>query len=146
LKQAALIVICWLVSSTAVFAQDNKTTNHKVPPQGGTSLSAQKGQMLCKAWKLDSISEFGVDKKPRGKQTNDSIRFAADGSLSITHDGAAASGTWSYSAGHITIVTQNPDNKLNFKLVTLTEGKLVVDYQYPAPDLTRQRYTYIPKK
>jgi hypothetical protein len=126
-----------------VFAQN---TTHTKKASAGSSLSPEKSQMLCKAWKLDSISEYGVDNKASGKQANDGVTFVTDGSFFLTLDGVASTGTWTYAGGRINTVTKNPDNTYSFKLTGLSDNCLILDFQYPAPDLSRAKFTYSPKK
>jgi len=143
LKQIAVISACCFIAMP-VFAQTAASTTKA--PSAKSSISPEKSKMLCKAWKLDTYSAYGVDNKAGGKQANDAITFVADGTFFITQDGVSSTGTWTYVAGHINAVTTNPDAKLSFKLVDLTDVRLVLDYQYPAPDLSRVEYTYSPKK
>ena len=102
--------------------------------------------MLCKAWQLDTISMYGVDNKLTSKEANDGITFVADGSLFITQEGVASTGTWTYAGGRINTVTTNPDNKMSLRIMSLADGRMVLEYQIPAPDLSRVQYTYSPKK
>jgi hypothetical protein len=142
LKQAALIGFCCFITISA-FSQ--KATK-KVPSSGGTSLSADQSKMLCKAWKLDTLSEYGVDNKANAKEASDGITFVADGSLFLTMEGNAGTGTWTYAPGRINAVLKSPDKTLNFKVISLTDGRLVLEYQIPAPDLSKIKYSYSPKK
>lgn len=142
-KQILVILIACFFAMP-LFAQNS--THPKKATHSGTPLSADQSKILCKAWKLDSISEFGVDNKASGKEANDGITFGSDGSFFITLDGVASTGTWTYASGHISAVAKNPDNTFSFKLVTLADDRLALDYQYPAPDLTRASFSYSPKK
>lgn len=143
IKRVAFISICFFIVSPA-FAQS--ITTKKAPAAKSAGLSPEKSQMLCKAWKLDSISEYGVDNKASGKQVNDGVTFTADGNFFITLDGVASSGTWTYSGGRINTVTKSPDNTYSFKILGLSGTCLILDFQYPAPDLSRAKFTYSPKK
>ncbi len=144
-KQAALIAICTFIAIPA-FSQTAKATAKKVPPSGGTSLSADQSIMLCKAWKLDTVSAFGVDSKPKAKEANDGITPVADGSIFLTQEGVAYTGKWTYAAGRINVAAENPSNKISFKVISLADARMVLEYQYPAPDYSKVRYTYAPKK
>lgn len=138
----------FLILTGALFvipASAQNTSHSKKSPSAGASLSADRSKMLCKAWQLDTVSEFGVDNKATAKEANDGITFVADGSLFITQEGVAATGTWTYSGGRINTVTKNPDNTLSFRIMSLADNRMVLEYQYPAPDLTRVQYTYHPK-
>jgi len=113
----------------------------------GSTLSPDRSKMLCKAWQLDTISEFGTDNKAEGKNAHDAITFGSDGSFFMTQDGTVMSGSWSCSGDRITVETVSPDkNKLNFQIISLSGNRLVLAYQFPAPDLTKVQYTYSPKK
>jgi len=138
------IILTGCLFAIPVLAQN--ATHTKKAPSAGTTLSPERSKMLCKAWQLDTISEFGVANKAKGKEANDGITFVADGSLFITQEGHASTGTWTYAAARINTVTTNPDNKLSFQILGLADSLMVLEYQYPAPDLTRVQYTYSPKK
>ncbi len=144
-KQAALIAICTFIAIPA-FSQTTKTATKKVPPSGGTSLSADQSKMLCKAWKLDTVSVYGVDSRPKAKEANDGITPVADGSIFLTQEGVASTGKWTYAGGRINVVAENPANKGSFKVISLTDTRMVLEYQYPAPDYSKVKYTYSPKK
>jgi hypothetical protein len=143
IKRIAFVSICFFIVSPA-FAQSTTTKKTSAPKSAG--LSPEKSQMLCKAWRLDSISEYGVDNKASGKQINDGITFVADGSFFITLDGVSSTGTWTYTGGRINAAIKNPDNNYSFKIVGLSDKCLILDFQYPAPDLSRAKFTYSPKK
>jgi len=145
LKRIALIATCGVIT-VSCYAQSTTTTPVKKTTSAKPSLSPEKSKMLCKAWKLDSISEYGVDNKASGKQVNDAITFVADGTFFITLDGVASTGTWTYASGRINTVTKNPDNTYSFKILGLSDNCLMLDFQYPAPDLSRAKFTYSPKK
>src|ERR1035441_8172807 len=133
---AGLLVITCLIT-VPVFSQ-TKSKAKKVSSSGGTTLSDEKSKMLCKAWKVDTISEFGVDSRPNSKQAADGITFVADGSLFITMEGVASTGKWTYSGGRINTVTTSPDNKMSLKIISLADGRMVLEYQ--TPDLIRIQY------
>jgi hypothetical protein len=143
LKQLAFIAIASFFTISG-FAQT--TTHTRKTHMANPAMPPDQSKMLCKPWQLDSLLIYGVESKPSGKGANDGITFVADSSFFITQDGIAAMGKWMYAAGgHVNTTTTTPDKKSSFKIVTLTDGKLVLDYQYPAPDLSRVRYIYIPK-
>lgn len=138
-KQLPPLILCCFFAMP-VFAQNTipakKTT--------GSVLAPDRSKMLCKPWQLDTISEFGVDNKVNGKEANDGVTFVSDGSFFITQEGVASTGTWTYSAGRINTVTTNPDNKMSWRIISLADNRLVLEYQ--EPDLNRTQYTYSPKK
>lgn len=142
LKILPVILIACLFALPA-FAQ-NAAHAKKAPASSG--LAPERSKMLCKPWQLDTTSEYGVDTKAAGKEANDGITFVADGSFFITQEGVASTGTWTYSGGRINTVTTNPDNKLSFRIMSLADNRMVLEYQIPAPDLSRIQYTYSPKK
>lgn len=141
-KLIALIAISSLVT-VPVFSQ-NKSTAKKASPSGGASLSDEMSKKLCKPWVLDTVSEFGVDSKPKGKQIGDGITFVADGSFFMTENGEAFTGKWAYAGGRLNATTTNPDRKISFKIISLADTRMVLEYQ--TPDLRKIRYTYWPKK
>lgn len=138
LSKTILLLIAGCFLAMPAFSQNTQKAAAK------PALSPDKSKMLCKAWQLDTVSEFGVDNKATAKEANDGITLVADGSLFITQEGVAATGKWSYMAGRINTVTTNPDKKMSLKIISLTDGRLVLEYQ--AEDLTRTQYTYYPKK
>jgi len=142
-KHIPFILLCCFISIPA-FSQ--KIATGKKTPAAEATLSAERSKMLCKPWQLDTVSEFGVDSKAKGKEANDGITFIADGSFFITQEGAASTGIWSYTGGRINALTKNPEQKLSFKIVALADTRLVLEYQFPAPDLRKIRYGYSPKK
>ncbi len=143
LKIAALLIIGCMFT-TPLFSQKKATTTKKAPSSGGASLSDEKSKMLCKAWKVDTISEFGVDSRPTSKQAADGITFVADGSLFMTMEGVASTGKWTYGGARINTVTTSPDAKMSFKIISLADNRMVLEYQ--TPDLIRIQYVYKPKK
>jgi hypothetical protein len=140
-----VIIVIGFLTTLPAFSQNTVTTK-KAPPIGGASVSPDRSKMLCKAWQLDSISEYGVDNKANGKQVNDAATFVEDGTFFITLDGVTSTGTWAYAGGRINTVTKSPDNTYSFKILGLSDNCLILDFQYPAPDLTRATFTYSPKK
>ncbi len=144
IKQAAFLTVCCLFT-LPVFAQTKTTATKKAPSTGG-GLSDEKTKMLCKAWKLDTVSAYGVDSKVNAKEASDGITPMADGTVSLTREGVAGTGTWTYARGYINAAIKDPAKTYSFKLVSITDNRLVLEYQVPAPDLSRIQYTYSPKK
>lgn len=141
MKKMTLLALTVLLTSAA-FAQAGKT-QHKTT-QTGPTISAEKSKMLCKAWKLDSVEQFGVAQKASAKQANDGVTFTADGNFFYTTDGAATTGTWKGNAApYINTVAGTPEVKKMFKLISLSDSKLKLEYQ--TEDLIRITYTYSPK-
>jgi Lipocalin-like domain len=141
-KQLMPVIVCCFLAMPA-FAQNATSAKKSM----GSTLAADRSKMLCKAWQLDTISEFGVDNKVTAKEASDGVTFVADGSFFITQEGVASTGTWTYSAGRINTHTTNtdvPDNKMSFKIISLADNRLVLEYQ--SPDLSKSQYTYSPKK
>jgi hypothetical protein len=145
LKRIALIATCGVIT-VSCYAQSTTTPVKKTTSAKQTALTPEKSKMFCKAWKLDTISEFGVDNKAKGKEANDGITLVADGSLFLTQEGVTSTGTWTYAGGRINTVTTSPDNKLSFKVMSISDARMVLEYQNPAPDLSRIQYTYSLKK
>lgn len=146
ISKRAFLAAIGIFFAIPVFSQTAKSTAKKVPPQGGTSLSAEQSKMLCKAWKLDTVFVFGVGNKPNSKEAKDGITLIEDGSLFLTQEGVASTGKWAYTGGRINTATQKPDDKISFKVISLADSRMVLEYQYPAPDLSRVKYIYSPKK
>ncbi|HTB31128.1 MAG TPA: hypothetical protein VK808_03830 [Bacteroidia bacterium] len=144
-KQVMLVAVCSLIAVPVFSQTTNTSTTKKVPPSGGTSLSADQSKMLCKAWKLDSVSAFGVDKKANSKEAGDGITPVADGSLFLTQEGVASTGKWTCGGGRLNAITSNAGTK-SFKVISMTDARMVLEYQYPAPDYSKITYIYTPKK
>jgi len=142
MKKIIVPALCLLFAAQA-FSQTAKTTAHKTT-QTGATMSAAKSAMLCKAWKLDSVEQFGVGQKANAKEANDGITFMADGTFFITIEGTASNGTWKgngapfINIGGISTITKP------YKLISLSDSKLKLEYQ--TEDLIRIEYTYSPKK
>lgn len=144
LKHLMIIALAVCFFDMQAYAQSTTTPVKKT---SSGALSPDRSKMLCKVWQLDTVSAFGVGNKANGKEANDGITFGADGSFFITNEGAASSGTWTYSAGRINTHTTNtdvPDNKMSFTIISLVDNRMVLEYQ--SADLTRTQYTYEPKK
>ena len=143
MKKIIVSALCLLFTAQA-FSQTGKSAQHKTA-QTGPVLSAQKSAMLCKAWKLDSVEQFAVTLKANAKEANDGITFMADGTFFITSEGAATNGTWKGNgAPYINTTTGTPEVKKMYKLISLSDSRLVIEYQ--TEDLIRIQYTYSPKK
>ncbi|HXB11605.1 MAG TPA: hypothetical protein VNZ45_06445 [Bacteroidia bacterium] len=131
---------CFLVVESNA-QQTTKTTPHKTQT---ASLSPEKSKMLCKAWKLDSVEQFGVQHPANAKEKGDGITFVVDGSFFVTSEGVAATGTWKCN-GSVYIYTSSgtPENKMMYKIMGLADNRLALEYQ--TPDLIRIHYVYSPK-
>lgn len=139
-----LVFATGLLMAAPSFAQktQGKAAPHKAAATPG--LSPEKSKMLCKAWKLDSTEQFGVGHKPNAKEANDGVTFMADGTYFITSEGTAANGTWKSNGTYIYTSTGTPETKMMYKLMSLSDDKLEIEYQ--TPDLIRVHYFYVPKK
>lgn len=145
MKKTLALVPC-LLFVVPVFSQSktHHTTAHKSYHQSA-SISAEKSKMLCKAWVLDSVEQFGVVQKASAKEKSDAVTFMSDGTFFITSEGVATTGKWTGNATpYVNTVTGTPEDKKMYKLITLSDDKLVLEYQ--TPDLIRIHYTYSPKK
>ena len=136
-----------LAAGCFLFAQSNaqqttgKTTPHKTQ---AATLSPEKSKMLCKAWRLDSVEQFGVLHAANAKEKGDAITFVADGSYFITSEGVAATGTWKCNgSAYIYTSSGTPENKMMYKIMGLADNRLALEYQ--TPDLIRIHYIYKPK-
>ena len=141
-KAAIFLISCSLTLSS--FSQKSATKKTPTAQPAGVSLSDEKIKMMTKAWVLDTVEQFGVASKPDAKEKNDLITFMADGTLFFTQEGVASTGTWKSVGGRLNIETKSPDNKISFKIISLADTRLVLEYQ--TPDLIRIKYTYKPKK
>ena len=150
IKRVGLFIISFALV-TSSFSQTHTAKKAATPQTPGGSLATDKQKMLIKAWVIDTVGNFGVFSVASAKEKNDGITFIADGSLFLTQEGAAITGTWKYAGGRIMVDTKNPDdakgyygNKINFKMLSLADSRLVLEFQ--TPDLIRIQYIYKPKK
>jgi len=121
-------------------------SNAKLTPHKSIAavMSADRSKMLCKPWKLDSTEEFGVIHAPNAKEKTDGVTFMADGTYFITSEGTAATGTWNGTGNpYINTSTGTPAVKMMYKIISLVDNKLVLEYQ--TVDLIRIQYVYSPK-
>lgn len=143
MKKVLVLTVAGLLSAP-LFAQNGtaKVTPHKTQSAG---LSAEKSKMLCKAWVLDSVEQFGVGHPANAKEKTDGVTFTADGNYFVTSEGVAATGTWKANgSAYIYTTSGTPENKMMYKMLSLADNRLVLEYQ--TPDLIRIKYTYSPKK
>jgi hypothetical protein len=143
MKKMIIPALCLFIATQASSqtAQSGKAAPHKA--QSGLGLSAEKSKMLCKAWKLDSVEQFGVGQKANAKEANDGITFMADGTFFITTEGAPSNGTWKGNGAPYIYIAGIPAITKPYKLISLSDGKLKLEYQ--TEDLIRILYTYSPK-
>lgn len=145
MKKTLILAPC-LLFVAPVFSQSkaHHTTAHKTYHQSAT-ISPEKSKMLCKPWVLDSVEQFGVAQKASPKEKSDAVTFVADGTFFITSEGVASTGKWTGTANpYIYTTTGTPEEKKMYKLISLSNNKLVLEYQ--TPDLIRIHYTYSPKQ
>jgi hypothetical protein len=141
-KKFLLLLPLVFLMSLCISAQ----TKPKVTKSSGTAMSADKVKMLCKPWKLDSTEEYGTANPKSSKQANDVITFISDGNLFMVMNGLTNTGTWkSGNSSYINIAVDKSDIKM-FKLISIADSRLVLEYQLPAPDLSKIKYIYHPKK
>lgn len=147
MKKIPLLIAALLFAGTAFSqnAQAGKTIQHKAAAPAGPTVSADKAKMLCKAWVLDSVEQFGVSHPANAKEKTDGITFTADGTFFLTDEGTASTGTWKGNAApYINTSFGTPEVKKMYKLISLSDSRLQLEYQ--TPDLIRITYTYSPKK
>jgi hypothetical protein len=142
MKTMLIIVAACLFAAHSEAQQTGKTAAHKTQT---ASLSPEKSKMLCKAWRLDSVEQFGVTHAANAKEKADAITFVADGSYFITSEGVAATGTWKCNgSAYIYTSSGTPENKMMYKIMGLADDRLALEYQ--TPDLIRIHYVYKPKQ
>src|SRR5579885_2158388 len=141
-----LIAACVLFS-TAVFAQQKKTSTTKTTVRKGPSFSPEKMKMLCQPWKLDTVETFGVVKPANAKEQNDGITMMADSTLFLTMEGKVSTGkwmpgTWGPQYIHTTVI--NVTKPIMFKIIKLSDNYMQLEYQ--DEELTKTEYYYSVKK
>jgi hypothetical protein len=142
------ILIAGLLFAASAFSQNaqaGKTPAHKTTTQAGPTVAADKSKMLCKAWGLDSVEQFSVVHVANATEKADGVTLMADGTFFITWEGVAGTGTWSGNAApYINTSVGTPAAKKMYKVISLSDGRLVLEYQ--TEDLIRSQYIYKPKK
>ena len=142
MKTTLFLVSCLLFAPQA-FSQSH--ARKKVYRHQSSDPSAETGKMLCKAWVLDSVEQFSVTQKASPKEINDELTLMADGTFFITSEGVASTGKWTGNAHpFIYAATGTPAVKKMYKIISLSDNRLVLEYQ--SPDLVRTHYIYSPKK
>jgi hypothetical protein len=144
MKTLSALVICTLFTAQVIAQQKGTTKTHQVK----SPLSPEKTKMLCKPWKLDTVENFGVAAGATAKEQNDGMTFLADSTFFITEEGVPGSGKWkplwgttiSATYGGTTTITKQ------FKIMSITDSKLVVSYQNPDLITTIYIYSAKPKK
>lgn len=97
--------------------------------------TASTGEKLKQNWKLVATEEFGSKWDVEGKKKGDFVNLKGDGNFEMKLDGKSKSGTWSFNKTGKTINFVEGDKKFFFKLKTVSDTALAVEYQYP--DLVR---------
>ncbi len=142
MKTILLLAAGCLLAAHSEAQTGKPTTAHKSQV---ATLSPDKSKMLCKAWKLDSVEQFGVQHPANAKEKSDGITFVADGSFFVTSEGVAATGTWKCNgSAYIYTSSGTPENKMMYKIMGLADNRLALEYQ--TPDLIRIHYVYTPKQ
>jgi hypothetical protein len=146
MKKTLVLSIC-LFFIAGAFAQQKSATPAK--HQAKPAMSPEKMKMLCKPWKLDTVENFGVFKPATAAEQNDGVTFLADSTLFLTMEGKVATGKWmrGWSDKIINTVTgTNSDKKMMFTIMKLSNDYMELEYQIPAPDLSKTHYYYSAKK
>jgi hypothetical protein len=145
MKTTLTLAACLLITVSA-FSQASKSGAKATPKKatsqgGGATISPEKSAMLCKAWKLDSVSQFGVTQAASPKEKGDVVTINNDGNYSMIMEGVASMGTWKGNAApYIYTSAGTPEIKKMYKVLALTNNRLVLEYQ--TEDLIRVDYTY----
>ncbi|MBI2966821.1 MAG: hypothetical protein HYY40_03275 [Bacteroidetes bacterium] len=107
---------------------------------------AEKEKLLCRTWKFTLSEEFGLENEPAAEQKNDSILFKSDKKVIMINSGVLTTGFWSLDKGgnFLYVTPDNSATKIMFGLKSITEDKLVLEFQ--TPDLVRTRYHYEVKR
>jgi hypothetical protein len=133
-----------LLFALPIIAQNAQGSKAVHKTSTGATVSPEKSKMLCKAWKLDSVEEFGVVHAANAKQKADGVTYMADGTFFITMDGEAATGKWTGNGNpYVYASTGTPEVKKMYKIISLSDNKFVMEYQ--TEDLIRIHYIYSPK-
>jgi hypothetical protein len=142
MKTIAALTICTLFTMQGMAQQKGKGTTKT--HQAKSPLSPEKTKMLCKPWQLDSIENFGVVKPVNDKEKNDGVTFMADSTFFITEEGVPGTGKWKPAWGTTVSATfGTPAVTKQFKIISITDSKLIMSYQ--TPDLITLTYTYSAK-
>jgi hypothetical protein len=96
---------------------------------------------IGKTWKINSIEEFGVIKKPSAKTKNDMLQLNADNSFVIRMDSLEVTGKYTRSGKSLTLKTESAQMYYLTVLKDLADTLIV---QCKNPDLITSTLKYIP--
>lgn len=100
---------------------------------------------LCKTWKLTAIEEFHQTLPPGDDNKNDEVSFLNDRTIFLMWNNKSYTGTWELDKSAKWIhVTVSKDEKYKFQLLSISDTKMI--YQYQDPELVRTNYTFEEKK
>ena len=136
--------------SVHAFAQTAVKPKATVTAKPKTSAAPAKPKltdadiMMCdKEWHVVSIVEWAVEQKPGDKNKNDMLKLTQDGNFNLVLFGVAKSGTWTKSGQYIYFTDASTKEKFNYKVISVEEKKLKVDYR--DPDETHTLFVMEPK-
>ncbi len=96
---------------------------------------------IGKIWKINSIEEFGVVKKPSAKTKNDMLQLNADNSFIIRMDSVEVTGKYTRSGKSLTLKTESAQM---YYLTVLNDIPDTLIIQCKNPDLITSTLKYIP--
>lgn len=141
----ATFFLVLIVLTVSVAQEKAPTPKAKPTKQAAVPAAALHDEAFCKAWKMVNYERFSVVNLPAENEKKDGVTFVADGTVFLTIEGVAKTGTWSNDKTR-TWVNMLFDNgeKFKFKVVTLTADQFI--YTYQDPELMSTKYTCEPLK
>jgi hypothetical protein len=94
-------------------------------------LSSQDSMMCNKEWHPITVEEWGVVSPVGDKNKNDVLKLTYDGKFDLILFGNSKSGTWTKAGQYIYFTDQTTKEKFNYKVISVEEKKLKVDYRDP---------------
>jgi|GEM_PF-1598389 hypothetical protein len=125
------------------FTSSGQTNGQTAKVVAKPKLSASDIMMCDKEWHAVSIIEWAVEQKPGEKNVNDMLKLSQDGTYNLILFGTAKSGTWTKVGQYIYFVDTTTKEKFNYKVVSVEEKKLKIDYR--DPDETHTIFMMEPK-
>jgi hypothetical protein len=127
------LIVCISIFSLAMQAQ----TQVKSQPKQIAPAPTYIGKM----WKINSIEEFGVVKKPSTKTKNDMLQLNAGNSFVIRMDSVEVTGKYTRSGKSLVLKTENAQM---YYLTVLKDIADTLIIQCKNPDLITSTLKYTP--
>src|ERR1035437_4559603 len=117
------VILALLSATTFSFAQQKPKAKPVVSTTAAVAapITGDKETMLAKAWKLDSIENFGVTSATTGKQKGDGVTLIAGGDAFLTVHGTPKTGKWNLDKAKANVLIEiDGGEKFRFRILALT--------------------------